>query len=69
MKINIKYKKKSFSFIVNVNKFLFLRFPLKYYQKNLFINISLITYNYIMLNRILRQFGLIKPLLNKKDFY
>lgn len=69
MKINIKYKKKSFSFIVNVNKSLFLRFPLKYYQKNLFINISLITYNYIMLNRILRQFGLVKPVLNKKDFY
>ena len=68
MKINIKYKKKSFSFIVKINGSLFFRFSMKN-NINSSINISLVTYNYVLLNRILRQFGLVKPLLNKNDYY
>ena len=70
MRLDLCYKKKSFSFISKINRSLFLRTPLKNFNKsNLSINISLITYNYIILNKILRQFGLMKPLLNKKDYY
>lgn len=69
MKINIKYRKKSFSFIVKINGSIFFRWTLRNLKDNLFINISLITYNYIILNKILRQYGLTKPLLNKKDYY
>ena len=69
MRINIKYKKKSFSFIVKINGSLFFRFPMKNKNNSSSINISLVTYNYVLLNRILRQFGLVKPLLNKNDYY
>lgn len=70
MKIIIKYSKKSNLFIGKINNFLFISFSIRRpLNKNLLINISLVTYNYILLTRIIRQFGLAKPLINIKDYY
>lgn len=69
MKVVIKYLNKKTIFVCKVDRFLFFNFINKKLNKDVLITISLITYNYILLNRILRQFGLAKPLINIKDYY
>lgn len=70
MKVVIRYFDKNSMFVCKVDKFLFINFikRKKRIDKNSLITISLITYNYILFNRILRQFGLAKPLINIKDY-
>lgn len=69
MKVVLRYLDKNSMFVCKVNKFLFITFIKRRINKNLLITISLITYNYILFNRILREFGLAKPLINIKDYY
>jgi len=57
--IKIKYKKSSY--IVLINKKVFLRLPLIKSNKE---NISSRTYTYLVLLKILRNFGLVKSLTN-----
>lgn len=69
MKISIYYSKKNLKYLVRFNKSIFIIFYLKkFINIDLLKNISLITYNYILLLKILRIYGLIKPLKNIKDF-
>lgn len=69
MKISISYNKKSFKYLVKVNNVIFLIFLVKKLNSDkLLKKISLIVYNYILLIKILRIYGLIKPLVNKKDY-
>lgn len=66
MKIAIKFNKKGYNWTVYIDNYLFLTYSLK---KKLFSNNhSNIFNNYFMLLKILRQFGLIKPLKNIKKF-
>jgi len=64
-KINIKYNKNKNIFLVFLsNKIIFT-----YKVKNLYIlNLGILSTNYILLLRILRQFGLIKNMVNKLDY-
>jgi len=69
MKIHIIYKKKNYKFFVKVNNKVFLIFLLKKLNSVILLkNISLIIYNYILLIKLLRIYGLSKPLINKKDY-
>lgn len=68
MKILVKYNKKKFCFYIKIKKYLFLYYNIRKYL-NKKINISIILYNYFLILRFLRQFGLIKPILNSKDFF
>jgi hypothetical protein len=69
MKISIIYKKKNYRFLVKINNKVFLIFLLKKLNSVILLkNISLIVYNYILLIKILRIYGLSKPLINKKDY-
>jgi len=69
MKVNIIYSRKNLSFLVKLDKILFLNFLIKPLEsQKLLKNISLITYNYMLLMKLLRMNGLIKPLTNFKDF-
>ena len=69
MKINIIYSSKKLKFLIKLDKFLFFNFLLKKLKnKKELKNISLIIYNYILLMKLLRVNGLIKPLTNFKDF-
>jgi hypothetical protein len=69
MKIHIIYKKKNYKFFVKVNNKVFLIFLIKKLNSIVLLkNISLIIYNYILLIKILRIYGLSKPLINKKDY-
>jgi len=69
MKIKIIYKKKIFKFLVKLDKNLIINFFIKkLIIKFLSNNISLIIYNYILLIKLLRIYGLIKPLINLNDF-
>jgi hypothetical protein len=69
MKISISYKKKNYRFLVKVNNKVFLIFLIKKLNSVILLkNISLIIYNYILLIKILRIYGLSKPLINKKDY-
>lgn len=70
MKISISYKKKNYKFLVKINNNkVFLIFLIKKLNSVILLkNISLIVYNYILLIKILRIYGLSKPLINKRDF-
>lgn len=69
MKILIKYNKKKYTYIIKINNKVFINFLLKKFIKTKKLkNISLIIYNYILLIKLLRNFGLIKTLNNKRDF-
>lgn len=66
MKTIIKYKKKSLNFLIKINKQIFIKWKLL--SKKNYTNISLKTYNYLIIAKILRNFGLLKPLINIKKF-
>lgn len=69
MRILIKYNSKKYRFLVKLNNKIFMDFIVKkFINKNTLENISLIIYNYIVLIKLLRIFGLNKPLINRKDF-
>ena len=69
MKILRSYSKKNFKYLVKFNNFVFLVCLIKKLNSyKILKKISLIVYNYILLIRILRIFGLVKPLVNKKDY-
>jgi len=69
MKISIYYSKKNLKFLVRIKKSIFINFYLnKFININFLKNISLIMYNYILLLKILRMYGFLKPLKNIKDF-
>ena len=69
MKISISYNKKNFKYLVKLNNVVFLVFLMKKFNSDTLLKkISLIVYNYILLIRILRIFGLTKSLINKKDY-
>jgi hypothetical protein len=65
MKIKIEYNKMKEIFIVKIDNNLFLNYYLKENKKK---NYSKKNYNYNILLKILRIFGLIKPIYNKKDY-
>ncbi len=69
MKIYIKYNKKSLNYIIKLDKKLFVNLSFKKFISNFLLKkISFKLYNYIILLKLLRMFGLIKPLINLKDF-
>jgi hypothetical protein len=65
MKIKIEYNKLKKIYIVKLNKKILFNYYFKLNKKN---NYSLLNYNYNILLKILRIFGLIKPLYNYKDY-
>lgn len=65
MKIKIEYNKLKKIYIVKLNKKILFNYYLRINKKN---NYSLFNYNYNILLKILRIFGLIKPLYNYKDY-
>lgn len=70
MKIYIKYNKINNTFIIKINKYLFLTHRNKKYKKNKIINnLSILDYNYLIILKILRIFGLKRPLNNFRDFF
>jgi len=69
MKILIKYNKRKYKYTIKLNNKIFINFLIKKLIKiNKLENISLIIYNYILLIKLLRNFGLIKSLNNSKDY-
>lgn len=69
MKVIIKYNKKKYKYLIKLNNKIFINFIIKKFIKiNKLENISLIIYNYILLIKLLRIFGLIKPLNNTIDY-
>jgi len=66
MKIVINYNKINSSYVVVLNNELF--FLYKFNIKNKIVSLSFIDFNYLLLLRILRQFGFCKPLKNLIDF-
>lgn len=69
MKVLIKYNKKKYKYIVTLNNKIFINFLFKKFIKdNKLKNISLIIYNYILLIKLLRIFGLNKSITNRKDY-
>jgi hypothetical protein len=68
MYINLYYNKKKNNFIVKLNKKLLLNLKLNKYKKvNNYMSIRV--YNYLLFLRILRQFGLSKPIKNNLDYF
>jgi hypothetical protein len=67
MKIYIIYLKKKLNFYIYLDGSIFLIYKLKKYKKTA-VNLSLANYNYLIVSKILRQYGLIKPLINKNLF-
>ena len=65
LKINIKYIKNKKIFLVFISNCLIYTYKLK---KVSYKNLGIIITNYLLLLRILRQFGLIKTLLNKLEY-
>lgn len=65
MKIKIQYNKIKKMFIVKLNNKVLFNYYLKKLKKN---NYSFINYNYNILLKILRIFGLIKPIYNLNDY-
>jgi hypothetical protein len=66
MKVKLQYNKIKKIFIVKLNnKILFNYYLRKISNKN---NYSFINYNYNILLKILRIFGLIKPIYNFNDY-
>lgn len=69
MKISIKYNSKKYIYIIKINNSIFMNFIIrKFIDRNKLKNISLIIYNYMIVIKLLRNFGLSKPLINRKDF-
>ena len=69
MKVIIKYNKKKYKYFIKLNNKIFINFIIKKFIKiNKLKNIILIIYNYILLIKLLRIFGLIKPLNNTIDY-
>lgn len=68
MKILIKLNKKGYNWLVYIDNYLFLTFSLKSKIILKKKNYSKIFFNYFLLLKILRQFGLLKPLKNIKNF-
>lgn len=69
MKIYIKYNSKKFKYIIKIDNKIFINFIIKkFINKNKLKNISLLVYNYILVIKLLRIFGLNKSLINKKDY-
>jgi hypothetical protein len=69
MKVIIKYNKKKYKYLIKLNNKIFINFIIKKFIKiNKLENISLIIYNYILLIKLLRIFGLIKSLNNTRDY-
>jgi len=66
MKIYIKYIKRFNMYNILIDKHLFISFKL--INKRLLVKMSLKAYNYMLLIKILRQFGLAKPLINLKNY-
>ena len=66
MKKKKKYNKKKKNYIIKLNNNLLFNYYLKKNKKN---KHSYINYNYYILLKILRIFGLIKPIYNYKDYY
>lgn len=67
MKVSLKFNKKNNYFLIYIDGFLFTQCLLKKNKKSL-DNLSLGNYNYMVLVRKLRQYGLMKTLLNKNDY-
>jgi hypothetical protein len=65
MKIKIQYNKYKKIYMVKLNNKLLFNYFLKNNIKN---NYSYLNYNYNILLKILRIFGLIKPIYNNKDY-
>ena len=69
MKVIIKYNKRKYKYLIKLNNKIFINFIIKKFIKiNKLENISLIIYNYILLIKLLRIFGLTKSLNNSKDY-
>jgi len=69
MKVIIKYNKKKYKYLIKLNNKIFINFIIqKFIKINKLENISLIIYNYILLIKLLRIFGLIKSLNNTIDY-
>jgi hypothetical protein len=66
MKIRIQYNKNKRIYIVKINNKLLFNYYLKKNKKN---NFSYMNYNYNILLKILRIFGLTKSIYNYKDYY
>ena len=69
MLITIRYNKKKYSFIIKINSFVFYIHKIRKLKKTSKINLSVLVYNYILVLKILRQFGLLKPIINLNDYY
>lgn len=65
MKLNIILKKKKLKYIILINNLILFKFKLNKIRN---INISLVIYNYIILMKILRIYGLKKPLIKISNF-
>jgi len=65
MKIKIQYNKNKKIYIIKLNNKLLFNYYLKKIKKN---NYSLLNYNYNLILKILRIFGLIKPIYNYRDY-
>lgn len=69
MKVNIIYNKRTFKFLIKFDNVLFFSFPIqKLRSKSMLTSISLIVYNYMLLMKLLRMYGFVKPLINKRDY-
>ena len=68
MKVYIYYNKKLSNYNVKLDKYLFLNFFLWKEKILIWKKISLKTYNYMLIIKLLRSFGLVKPLLNIKEY-
>ena len=68
VKIFINYNKKSYNWVVYINRYLFLTFLIK--NKSNIINkkCSILYCNYLLLLKILRQFGLVKAIKNLSNY-
>lgn len=65
MNLSIIYKKRKLKYIILINNVILFKFKL---SKITNINISLVIYNYIILMKILRIYGLKKPLRKINNF-
>jgi len=63
--IIINYNKKNKLYAIKLNNKLLFNFIIK---KKLNNNISILSYNYYLILKILRNLGLINPIYNKKNY-
>lgn len=64
MKLHISLNKKLLNYQIKIDKKIYINFNIK----NKYNNISLKAYNYMLIIKLLRSLGSVKPLLNRKDF-